>query len=631
MCETGIACYLLPRMNRRAPLLYLLLICLPGELFAAPEPTAAGLLWRYGTGGAIPSRPAVSSDGTVYAISEDGYLYALSPSGDLRWRCNLGWIVTDCLAVGADGTVYAGLQNDELVAVNPRGEEIWRVRLDGRPVGDPITTPEGRIYLATSKDLLYELSHTGEVLWRRRLPSPVIAPLVMDGSGTLYVAGADRRLSALSPAGATLWSRGFQSDPGAPAVGPDGALLVGTRGGGLYRLTPSGHVLWRAKAAGEPFPPLAAGEEVLRAPGGSGAPAGGGMVTGAEAVQPSGAPSRSGGGAPLALRPTEHGVAWIVATHSGEISALSRGGALLWRSHLAPLLDGDYFLGRGMIVVLTGTGDLVLLDYRGAVEERLAIGTRGGGVVTAGGRLYVGGRDWILSAIGLPAEAALDGSSPWPETGHDPAHTGRSPSSDGEVDRVRDPFLLYLEGLLARDTQESLSRALAEVKKRFIQGTLESSTDRVVPFLERIAGSGTLYATIENNRVTNDYPLLRAEAADLLGYLGTLGTRDLLIRIIGGESDPFALAAEIRALGRLGSDPGGGTLRAIVKGFVRSEAVSANEQVADAAVVAIGRIAAYEGELTDPSAAAALDSILLGDYSADIRMRAAQLLEKSVK
>ena len=619
-------------MRRLVPLLVPLFLLVYGEATGAPA-APIDLLWRYGTGGQIRSRPAVGPGGALYAISDDGYLYALSPVGRLVWKHNLGWIVTDCLAVGADGTVYAGLRNDDLVAVNPRGSEIWRVRLDGLPAGDPLTTADGRLYVGTRRGTLYVLSHSGHIEWTLQLPAAITQPLAMDGAGTLYVVAADRRLYALSSWGSFKWSLPFNSAPSAPAIGEDGVVLITTAAGEVSQVTPNGNVAWSYDLGGTPFAPLAgtgtsvpgersapqptAGEEVGRPPAGTD----GRRLVAAPA-------SRKGAADARGLNP-----AVIVATRQGTIASFDGGGRLLWRTNLGTELSGDCLLGRDRITVLKSDGTISTLTLQGAIAGRYSLGTTGGTVLTAGGRLYLGGRDWIIYSVQLSEEAALDLVSPWPEVGHDPAHSGRTSSAPREGSGFRpsaNSYDLYLESLFALQTREAFTRILDDVRRRVEKRSLGRDVWFVVPILGRIAQAGIIDPVYENNRLINDFPDLRARAALLLGSLGTLQSSDLLIRLLGRESDNVALAAEIDALGRLGSDPDGAAVRAIAAAFARATGSAPNSRIAAAVVTAFQGISKYEGGLS-PAAGGPLVSIAFAGYPEWIRALAGELLSAVMK
>ncbi len=586
-------------MRRLAPLFVLLFLCGAAEAFAAPV-APLDLRWRYGTGGQIRSRPAVAPDGTVYAISDDGYLYALSPEGGLAWRHNLGWIVADCLAIGADGTIYAGLRNDDLVAVNPRGSEIWRVRLDGLPSGDPLTTPDGQLFVGTKRGTLYAISLGGRIEWTIQLPAAITHAPVMDGGGNLYLVGGDRRLYALTSGGGFRWSLPFRSAPSEPAIGLNGELLVATAGGEVSEVTPSGDIAWSYPVGGSPFAPIVnAGPPGPRAS----APAG-------------------------ASRP-----AVVVATGEGTVVGLGEDGRPLWRTELAVGLSGDCMAGKERILLLTRNGMLVSLTEGGRIAARLALGTSGGSVLTADGSLYLGGRNWIISAVQVSQEAALDRLSAWPESGHDPQHSGRAARGFDDASLVPsepDSYALYLESLFSLGTRDAFTRILSEVRERARRGSLGREVGCVVPVLEGIAKAGILAPVYEDNRIRNDFPDLRAQAGLLLGSLGTLHSRGILIRLVARESDELALAAEIEALGLLGSDADGAAEREIAAAYARFTRFAADGRIAAAVVGAFQGISRYEGRLS-ASADGCLAAIATADYPDWIRIAASELLSGTAK
>ena len=53
-------------------------------------PAIPQLAWKYATGNAIYSSPALGADGTIYVGSNDDNLYALTASGALKWKYATG-------------------------------------------------------------------------------------------------------------------------------------------------------------------------------------------------------------------------------------------------------------------------------------------------------------------------------------------------------------------------------------------------------------------------------------------------------------------------------------------------------------------------------------------------------------
>ncbi len=346
-------------MKLRLALLVLAVsLCAP----ALPEPEAIhspalGILWRYATGGQIRSRPAVAAQGTIYAASEDGFLYAWDPAGILQWKCDLGWLPWDCLALGGDGSIYAGLKNSDFVAINPSGRPLWRIRLDGRPAGDPAVAADGTVYVGTAAGTLVALSHLGRPQWTITLPGAIARAPAVDGAGTIYLVAADQRLYALTPWGDFKWSLPLGAVPTALALAPGGRVLVGTVEGFVIAVNPGGDIAWR----------YSIGTRV------AGVSAGDGRI--------------------------------VAAASNGQVVGLSEKGRQVWKITAGKRVEAAPLLGSPPLYEFATDGTLLLIDPARPGTGSFPVGTFGSMVRGRDGTLYVGGRDWILYAIGAPRPA----------------------------------------------------------------------------------------------------------------------------------------------------------------------------------------------------------------------------------
>jgi outer membrane protein assembly factor BamB len=215
-------------------------------------PAAPGLLWRYRTGAAVRSSPAVAADGTIYVGSDNGYLYALNSVGSLKWRYLTGDAVESSPAIGTDGCVYVGSNDRRLYAINPNGTLRWRYATGGAVRSSPAIGSDGTVYVGSDEGYLYAIRSDGTLRWRHStntLPpypqlysSPAIA-----ADGTIYVAtGRDAYLYAINPDGSRKWGNFMASKAswGSPAVDSAGAVYVGSDAGCLHAYAADGAHKW---------------------------------------------------------------------------------------------------------------------------------------------------------------------------------------------------------------------------------------------------------------------------------------------------------------------------------------------------------------------------------------------------
>ena len=577
-----VACFL---VKRKLQLLVALTVTSLTVLAAAGsdslKPRQAEFAWRFATGGQIRSRPAVAADGTVYAIAEDSFLYAISPGGGLAWKCDLGWLPADCLSVSPDGMIYVGLTNKDFLAVNPNGVPAWREHVDALFIGDPLIAPDGTVYVGIAPGTLLSMSESGRLQWSITLPATLLSAPVMDGAGTIYLIASDRRLYALTQWGEFKWSLPLGAVAVTPAIAADGTVLVGTTDGQVIAVTPDGDVRWKS-AVGAPVAGVSVGPDEI-----------------------------------------------VAATADGLLAGFSADGKELWKERTGARLDSSPLMRGASFLCFARDGTLFMVRMPVRIVERLSVGTSGAAVVARDGSVYLGGRDWVLYAFPRPA-GQVRVTGPWPQAGHDEQHTGRTPyGPEGGVEAAlrQNPDYLYLESLADSASREQARQFLSEVNIRIDRQSLGKSTWYVVRLLEKLAGTGLIDVDYRNQKVINDFPDLRADAAAALGEIGSAGSRWTLIHVVQAEQDPYALSMEIIALGRLGFDGDGSSVRAITSAFSRTGASPPDYRLASATVEALDRITASSGSLSQ-RAAETLFNISHGPYPAQIRSAALDALGK---
>lgn len=127
-------------------------------------------LWRFKLNNQLMLwRPAVGSDGTIYARSQAGDLTAVSPQGERKWLLQLGAGTTPQVDIGPDDTIYTAADST-IYAVNPDGTLKWTytdpVSSQGVIAG-PNVGPDGNIYVVTHVPGagVFSLDPQGQLRW----------------------------------------------------------------------------------------------------------------------------------------------------------------------------------------------------------------------------------------------------------------------------------------------------------------------------------------------------------------------------------------------------------------------------------------------------------------------------------
>jgi serine/threonine-protein kinase len=211
-----------------------------------PDPR---LRWRYATGDAVTSSPAVV-DGVVYIGSTDGSVYALDvTTGKKKWAYATGDKVEGTPAV-VDGVVYIGSTDGSVYALHAAtGERKWAYATGDKFEAAP-TAVDGMVYIAGYNSVTALNAATGNEKWVRRASDwgfdrkdewdntpedwRFTPPTVADG--VVYI-GSSKRVYALDAVtGKKRWA--FDTGgtvEGTPTVA-DGVVYIGSFDHNVYAL-----------------------------------------------------------------------------------------------------------------------------------------------------------------------------------------------------------------------------------------------------------------------------------------------------------------------------------------------------------------------------------------------------------
>jgi HEAT repeat protein len=145
--------------------------------------------------------------------------------------------------------------------------------------------------------------------------------------------------------------------------------------------------------------------------------------------------------------------------------------------------------------------------------------------------------------------------------------------------------------------------------------------------LEYLSMEGVLNKSIENGRVTNNYPEVRLKAATYLGDLGTTEAKNTLIKLLYIDKEPMVLQEAVKSLGKIGTNDNNETINAIAGAVDRkSNLQQPDNLLAFSALDAYSKIAKANGGIKDPMTIQTIIRIAEGNYTPTVRNRAKQVL-----
>lgn len=359
-----------------------------------PIPLTAAIVWASAlTDSADYSSPAIDAAGNVYIGDLGRRLNSFGPAGNLRWSfVATGNFRRSSPAIADDGTVYIGGADSKLYAVNANGTQKWTFTAGGGIRTAPAVGGDGTVYFGADNGRLYAVRANGTLNWSFATGDSVRSSPAIVGDSLVVFGSNDGSIYALRTNGTLAWE-GITGAAvkASPAVGQSGTLICPSQDGFLYAIRPNGTLLWA----------IFTGQTLRSTP----------------ATGPTGK---------------------IYLGVDDEIQCYRDDGSLSWnfvtggRIFSSPAVHVDP--GTQAETAICGSDDGFLYAVRGGVllwKVNLGTAVHSSPAIGADGRIYVGGNDGFLCAIGNSSTSVDD-----PPLFADALAVGPSPLVPGETLRL---------------------------------------------------------------------------------------------------------------------------------------------------------------------------------------------------
>jgi len=185
-----------------------------------------------------------------------------------------------------------------------------------------------------------------------------------------------------------------------------------------------------------------------------------------------------------------------------------------------------------------------------------------------------------------------------------------------------------IEIMIITETARGTSRDQKQIALEFIGEAISrgNTDDRIRETLEFLSNEGTRSVTRENNRVVNNFPDIRRQAAKYLGQIGTEEARRALIGILEFENEPTVIQEAIKSLGDIGTNENNSTVIPIARILNIYTSLRPDNLMALAALDAFEKIASKNNGISSLEVFNCLTNISVGNYHLPIKDQARKLL-----
>ncbi|MGP1432416.1 MAG: HEAT repeat domain-containing protein [Treponema sp.] len=126
--------------------------------------------------------------------------------------------------------------------------------------------------------------------------------------------------------------------------------------------------------------------------------------------------------------------------------------------------------------------------------------------------------------------------------------------NSGNMITVEEAYLNSIEGVMIKEMVSAEGRDSKIVALQYIEDALNEGrkTEEIQAALSSLATVGISSVVQENGRVINNYPDIRRKACELLGKMGTVKSKDVLVAVMYTDNEPSVISAAVKALGTIG-------------------------------------------------------------------------------
>ena len=119
---------------------------------------------------------------------------------------------------------------------------------------------------------------------------------------------------------------------------------------------------------------------------------------------------------------------------------------------------------------------------------------------------------------------------------------------------VEEQYLSTIEDVIIKEMSLSDVRDNKLVALQYIEDALNANriSPEIQEALNSLVGEGIMNPNRENGRLMNNYPDIRAKAADLMAKIPTEDSKEMLTKIVLGDTEPMVITSAIRSLGIIG-------------------------------------------------------------------------------
>ncbi|MBO7485898.1 MAG: HEAT repeat domain-containing protein [Spirochaetaceae bacterium] len=194
---------------------------------------------------------------------------------------------------------------------------------------------------------------------------------------------------------------------------------------------------------------------------------------------------------------------------------------------------------------------------------------------------------------------------------------------------VEEQYLSTIEGVIIKELTNSDSHDNKLVALKYIEDALNEK--RVSPeiqyALNTLAGEGIFNPVREDGRLANNFPDIRARAAELMAQVPTEESKDALVKLVLGDNEPMVVTAAIRSLGEIGINTNDDVVETIVWTEKRFSALNPTSSLALEVLNAYEKLLPYTKD--NSSLIRSISSIAANhQYVTPVRNRALDILKK---